>query len=228
MGAATQLRGKARHGSGRHSIAALLVAMAGLAASGCQPAAAPAEATSQPRPALTNEAPDSPAAEPGGEQSTIGDSLPATAMSGPEPGPGRTRAQSTRSDAETALLRAVRAGRQSGADRLVFEFEGSGLPEWSVEYVDRPLRDCGSGDAVPVAGDAWLQVGFIGAQAHTEAGEPTSGPRRRAIDQDVVLELLRTCDFEGHVSWVAGVASPNRFTVTALTNPSRLVIDVDH
>lgn len=125
-------------------------------------------------------------------------------------------------------MRAVRIGKQPGADRLVFEFDTPGLPEWKVEYVDRPVRDCGSGDTVPVAGDAWLQIRFSGAQAHTEQGASTSGPRRRPLAQTIARELVRTCDFEGEVTWVVGVAKPNPYTARALASPSRLVIDIAH
>lgn len=135
---------------------------------------------------------------------------------------------STRDGPGSSTLREVRVGRHAGADRLVFEFEGRGMPAFKLEYVDRPVRDCGTGDPVPVAGDGWLEIAFTGAQAHTEAGEGTSGPRRRRIDQPVVRELVRTCDFEGHVTWIAGVSSPNRYTASVLSNPARLVIDVAH
>ncbi|MCA1715064.1 MAG: hypothetical protein LC715_08165, partial [Gammaproteobacteria bacterium] len=94
--------------------------------------------------------------------------------------------------------------------------------------VDRPVRDCGSGEPVPVAGDAWLQIRFSGANAHTEAGEGTSGPRRRAVNLLVLRELVRICDFEAEVAWVAGVGSPNRYTPRVLSDPSRLVIDIAH
>lgn len=126
------------------------------------------------------------------------------------------------------MLRAVRAGRHAGADRLVFEFDTPGLPAWHAEYVDRPVRDCGSGEAVPVAGDAWLQIRFTGARAHTDKGESTSGPRRRALAHKVVRELVRTCDFEGEVTWVAGVARPNAYRVQTLSKPSRLVVEIVH
>ncbi len=126
------------------------------------------------------------------------------------------------------ILRAVRIGKQPGADRLVFEFDTPGLPEWKVEYIDRPVRDCGSGDTVPVAGDAWLQIQFTGAQAHTEEGTSTSGPRRRPLAQAVARELVRTCDFEGEVTWVVGVTKPNPYTSRILAAPARLVIDIAH
>src|SRR5690606_1607703 len=116
---------------------------------------------------------------------------------------GKSRADATRTDG-ISILRDVRTGTHPGMDRVTFEFDGDGLPAWEIEYVDQQLRDCGSGDVVPVAGDAWLEIRFVGAQAHTDEGEPTSGPRRRAVDQPVMRELVRTCDFEGHVTWVVG------------------------
>lgn len=125
-------------------------------------------------------------------------------------------------------MRKVRSGRHPGVDRLVFEFDSAGLPAWHVEYVDRPVRDCGSGEAVPVAGDAWLQIRFTGAQAHTDIGEATSGPRRQVLAQKNARELVRTCDFEGEVTWVLGVAHPTPYKTIVLTKPSRLVLDIAH
>ena len=141
---------------------------------------------------------------------------------------GPSSAAATNSTDPTPILRAVRTGQQPGVDRLVFEFDSPGMPAWRVEYVDRPVRDCGSGDAVPVAGDAWLQIRFTGAQAHTEEGAATSGPRRRPLAQPIARELVRTCDFEGEVTWVVGVARPNPYTANAMSAPSRLVIDIAH
>ena len=126
------------------------------------------------------------------------------------------------------MLRAVRSGKQPAADRLVFEFDGNGLPAWQVEYLDGPARDCGSGDAVRLAGVAFLQVRFTGGRAHTDQGKPAAGPQRRALALPVARELVRTCDFEGEVTWVLGVSRPALFSAKALGTPSRLVIDLAH
>ncbi len=126
------------------------------------------------------------------------------------------------------ILTAVRIGNQPGVDRMVFEFNDAGLPEWEVKYIEQPLLDCGSGEPVSVAGNAWLQITFRGAQAHTEAGEASSGPRRRVANQSALRELVRTCDFEGEVTWVAGVVRANAYTTRVLAEPSRLVIDIAH
>lgn len=126
------------------------------------------------------------------------------------------------------IVSAVRVGNQPGRDRQVFEFNDAGLPEWEVKYVDQPLLDCGNGESVSVAGDAWLQIIFRGAQAHTEAGEESGGSRRQVINQTILRELLRTCDFEGEVIWVAGLSRPNAYTAQVLAEPSRLVVVVLH
>ena len=146
----------------------------------------------------------------------------------PTPTVGASRADVTSTASEPPILRAVRVGTHPGLDRLVFEFDGAGLPAWQVEYVDRPVRDCGSGQPVPVAGDAWLEVRFNGAHAHTPQGAPSSGPRRRGVGLPVLRELVRICDFEAEVTWVAGLARPNPYTAHVLAGPSRLVIDIAH
>ncbi len=67
---------------------------------------------------------------------------------------------------------------------------------------------------------------FTVARAHDDAGHPTIASREIAANLDVVLEVERTCDFEGVVTWVIGVASPNRFRVLELSDPPRLVVDI--
>jgi hypothetical protein len=126
------------------------------------------------------------------------------------------------------LLREVRSAKHANFDRVVFEFEGARLPSYKLEYIDKPVRECGSGDVVPFAGDAWLQVRFTGANAHTEAGEPTVKDRTRSPNLPIVKDLKLTCDFEAEVEWVMGVASPNKYRVLELKRPTRLVIDVKH
>ena len=126
-----------------------------------------------------------------------------------------------------AVLRGVRTGKHADFDRVVFEFEGE-RPGYHVEYVDRPVRACGSGDVVEVAGDGWLAVRMEPASAHTDAGESTIPFRERRSSYPVLRELQSTCDFEAIVTWVLGVGSPNRYRVMELTNPARLVVDVRH
>lgn len=132
-----------------------------------------------------------------------------------------------RAEGYPATLRDVRVGDHGAYQRVVFDFGDSPLPGYHLEYVDKPLRQCGSGDALPVAGDGWLRVRFTPAYAHTEEeGRPTIADRNRRMASGNIRQLMLTCDFEAMVEWVIGVGSPNPFRVLELTNPSRLVVDV--
>ena len=126
------------------------------------------------------------------------------------------------------LLKEARSAKHANFDRVVFEFEGAQLPSYKIEYIDKPVRACGSGDVVPFQGDAWLSVRFTGANAHTEAGEPTIKDRTRSPNLTIVKDLKLICDFEAEVEWVLGVASPNKYRVLELKNPTRLVVDIKH
>lgn len=127
-----------------------------------------------------------------------------------------------------AVLNEVRSARHGNYDRVVFEFMGKELPTYHIEYIDRPVRACGSGDVVPLAGDGWLEVRFSDARAHTPEGNPTIKDRSRSPHLPIVKDLKITCDFEAQVTWVMGVSSPNRYRVLELSNPTRLVIDIKH
>ena len=140
---------------------------------------------------------------------------------------GTTEAtEKLRADAPVAVLREVRAAGQPGFDRVVFEFAESAVPGYRIGYEDRPVQ-CGSGEPVEVAGEAWLQVQLLPAQAHTEAGEPTVQQRERHLDLPVLKELESTCDFEADVTWVMGLAARRPYRVQELANPARLVVDVE-
>lgn len=130
--------------------------------------------------------------------------------------------------ARVAVLREVRVAEHAGFDRVVFEFSGPDAPGHHVEYIDRPVRRCGSGQVAPLAGDGWLEVRMSPVRAHTEEGRPTVEERERRPGLPVLLELELTCDFEAVVTWVLGVASPNRYRAVELADPPRLVIDVRH
>jgi hypothetical protein len=128
--------------------------------------------------------------------------------------------------AGVAVLEEVRAARHDDLDRVVFGFSPV-VPGYHLEYVDRPVRQCGSGDPVPLPGDAWLEVRLEPAAAHTDAGEPTVG-REVPVALENVRRVVLTCDFEAVVTWVLAVGSPNSFRVSVLADPPRLVVDVRH
>jgi uncharacterized protein (DUF2147 family) len=127
-----------------------------------------------------------------------------------------------------AVLKQVRVAGHENYDRVVFEFEGAEMPGYHIEYVDKPVRACGSGNVVPLKGDAWLEIRFTPAAAHTDDGQPTIKNREQSPNLRVIREMKTTCDFEAEVEWVLGVASPNRYRVLELKNPTRLTVDIRH
>jgi hypothetical protein len=118
----------------------------------------------------------------------------------------------------------VRAGRHPGFDRVVFEFQG-GVPEHRIGYVDQLVQD-GSGNPVSVAGAADLEVVFEGANAHSEDGTPTVSPRRFSPGLPAVREVAQVGDFEAMVSYGIGVDRERPISVSTLSGPSRLVVDI--
>jgi hypothetical protein len=127
-----------------------------------------------------------------------------------------------------ALLTKIRTAEHGNYDRVVFEFAGAEMPSYHIEYVDKPVRSCGSGEVVPLKGDGWLEIRFNPANAHTEEGKPTIEKREFAPNHKIIKEIKSTCDFEANVEWVLGVASPNKYRVLELENPTRLAVDIKH
>ena len=129
---------------------------------------------------------------------------------------------------EISLLERVAFGQHPDYDRVVFQFR-NGLPGYRIEYVEAPLHADGSGDVVPVDGEAFLVVRMepaSGFDLATGEGELVyTGPRRLGGGR-VVREIVRIGDFEAVVTWAIGVDEQRDFRVLRLENPARLVIDV--
>ena len=132
--------------------------------------------------------------------------------------------------AETALLTDVRAARQDGYDRVVFEFS-NGVPGYEVGYVERPIVADGSGEEVVVDGAAVLRARMepaLDADLTKESAPRTyKGPNRFSPDAAVVAELVRTGGFEAVLVWAVGLDAERPFRVTTLSDPPRIVIDID-
>jgi hypothetical protein len=132
----------------------------------------------------------------------------------------------------TALLERVAVGRHEGYDRVVFQFQGEGLPGYRVQYVEPPLKEDGSGNLVTIDGNAFIVVRMEPASGFDlNTGEGVlvyKGPRRiegSSAGTSVVKELVRTGDFEAVLSWAIGLEENVDFRVTTAGSPSRLIVD---
>ena len=180
--------------------------------------ASPADSSSDPSPVL-RPAP--------GDTRARAASPPATEQASRPPFEGTIGIVEETNGGVAATLRGLRAARHEGYDRVVFEFQGT-APGHHLEYIDKPVRACGSGDVVPIAGDGWLEVRLSPANSHDDEGRPTVSPAETAPELPNLVEIQRTCDFEAVTTYVLGVKSPNPYRVLTLTKPSRLVVDVLH
>jgi hypothetical protein len=121
----------------------------------------------------------------------------------------------------------IRTGRQDGFDRIVFEVGGVGTPGWDVRYVDQASSQ-GSGRPIDVAGQAVLQVTITGAQIPDSTGVTEyDGPNPLpGAGTQTVTEVVYDHTFEGTAVAFAGTTATAPFRVFALTNPTRVVVDV--
>lgn len=125
------------------------------------------------------------------------------------------------------LLAELRHAAHDGFYRVVFEFDGD-VPGVKVGYTERPVVQDGSGDEISVAGDEVLLVQFEPASGFDmkASEESYTGPKRLEVEQAPVVEIVRVSDFEAHLDWAIGVDADTGFRVSTLTNPSRVVIDL--
>ena len=129
-------------------------------------------------------------------------------------------------DASGYVVTAVRTGEHDGYDRVVYELEGGqGTPGYRVGYVDQAVEDP-SGEVRQVDGDAILQVWLVGTTYPMETGPQEHAQDLRPADGDVE-HVVRPLTFEGMTQSFVGVDDgPRPFRVTVLTDPARVVVDL--
>ena len=142
--------------------------------------------------------------------------------------PAGTAAQEQENSGDWDLvLTDVRVGSHEGYDRIVLEFTGTGVPGWSVKYVDEAVLD-GSGRTVRLDGDTVLDIYASGTTYPAEGEAGYEGPQHFApADGGDVDDVYVGGTFEGYTQVLAGLdGDPTPFRVFTLTAPPRLVVDV--
>ncbi|MGW6123206.1 AMIN-like domain-containing (lipo)protein [Nocardia sp. NPDC055165] len=189
----------------RNALVFVLIAAAAVSVSGCgtddAPAAAPPTTTST----------TSTFADATGE-------VPADAS--PKSGAASPGAALTVSD--------IRIGKQPGFDRVVYQLGGTGSPGWQVAYTDSAVQD-GSGKTVDVAGRAILEVRILGsAYPFDSTVAPFAGPDPVTDPgTPTITGVYKKLVYEGVTQSFIGLdADQPPFSVTALADPPRLVVDI--
>ncbi|HEY7069614.1 MAG TPA: hypothetical protein VH479_05860 [Acidimicrobiales bacterium] len=133
------------------------------------------------------------------------------------------------------LITNLRAGQNECWDRLVFDLNAPGGAGYSVRYVPVVTED-GSGNPVPLAGGAFLQIAVVAHDFDPNTGVPTYQPADRYHAVNVTgfqtfRQVFYQGSFEGVTTAGLGVRARLPFRVFLLAGPgngSRLVIDVAH
>jgi hypothetical protein len=123
----------------------------------------------------------------------------------------------------SAFIDAIRVGTHTGYDRLTIEFS-NGQPS-SIDVTPQSgttFTSGGSGQPVTVAGQAGILVNIYSADAHTNY----SGPTDFKTGYSGMVEVRQVEDFEGYVQYGIGLSKTACYRAFILTNPVRLVIDV--
>ena len=148
---------------------------------------------------------------------------------------GATAATDGGANSATRLLTDVRAGNHDCFERVTFEFkpmpgDAVGPVAWKVGYETGPVTEDGSGRPVAVKGDAHLVVHLSAQSADlTKADAPPTytGPTSfQAAGSTRILQIRKTGDFEGYITWVLGLDKQRPFKVTTQENPARVIVDV--
>jgi hypothetical protein len=124
-----------------------------------------------------------------------------------------------------AFIDAVRTGTHTGYDRITIEFQ-NGQPS-SIELRSQgnsTFTQGASGQNVTLAGSAGLLIVIKGADEHTAY----SGATDFKTNYPVLLEARQMEDFEGTVQWGLGLSKSACYRAFFLTNPMRLVIDIQN
>ena len=132
---------------------------------------------------------------------------------------------------QASYVKVVRAAKQTGFDRVVFEFAGP-FPNYRIEYIESRYYDTEAGrQLIRQPGKAFLQITFFVIPTGDEQLKFTEAknfvPKGRLMMpslQSVKDKVL----FEGYYDFLMGVSSRKPYRVTELSNPSRLAIDFKH
>lgn len=151
----------------------------------------------------------------------------------PTPAAGFTCAypfEGGRPQATTSFIDDVRVGAHPGYDRIVFDFGATRIPQFTIEKVEPPFEQDPSGLPLTVPGTSFIEIRMVQASGEGYArpdGRPTyTGPVAFRPRYDRLVSLVRAGDFEGVVTWIAGLSGPMCYRVLLLDGPNRIAIDL--
>jgi hypothetical protein len=130
--------------------------------------------------------------------------------------------------AQVANISDVRIGEHDGYGRVVFEFI-EGTPELTLDRAEPPFAQDGSGFPIDVEGNSFLRLTMRGGSKQMDDGTSSyDGPTDFDPDFPMLVDLVEGGDFERQSTWYLGLNSEACVRLMLLTDPDRIVIDVEH
>ena len=124
-----------------------------------------------------------------------------------------------------AFVDAVRTGTHTGYDRVTIEFNnGEPVNVNMSPHAGTTFTQGASGQQVTLQGSTGMLVIIHGADEHTAY----TGSADVKPGYPVLVELRQVEDFEGTVQWGLGLSKTACYRAFYLTNPARLVIDIQN
>jgi hypothetical protein len=160
----------------------------------------------------------SPSPSPSPAQTPPDSNLPAFVCTGPVSLAGT-------SSPTVAFVDAVRTGTHTGYDRVTIEFNNGEPANVDMSpHAGTTFTQGASGQQVTLQGSTGMLVIIHGADEHTAyTGSVDIKP-----GYSVLVELRQMEDFEGTVQWGLGLSKTACYRAFYLTNPARLVIDIQN
>jgi hypothetical protein len=181
-------------------------------------------------PAATTPAPTRTASPAPTPTQTASPSPTPTATTAPGSSPNAACAPlSGGSQANRAVLTAIRIAHNPGFDRLVFEFGPStgpgtyGVPPYQIEVANTFTTT--SGQQVRVDGNAFIGIRFQNTDAHDQAGKVTVTSTDVKPTTPLIKEARMVEDFEAVVRWAVGLDHLVCPQMLTLAGPVRVVLD---
>ena len=123
----------------------------------------------------------------------------------------------------------LRMAGHDGYDRIVFEYVGNATPELFLDVAGEPYVLDPSGLPVDVAGSPVYLVNIRGASLRDAEGNVLyTGSTDIEPGLEQIVQLVESGDFEATNNWYLGVNGSTCLRAFALTDPGRLVIDIEH
>jgi hypothetical protein len=129
-------------------------------------------------------------------------------------------------DGPSAKLAAVRAAGHPGYDRVVFQFEGTRVPGYRIEYVDEITLGESDDEFLTLRGGALVQATFQGSASDDHRPGTQTVPDLLTPGLAQVQQVGLAEDWEGVVRLGIGLDHRAGFRVLELRDPVRVVVDV--